>query len=430
MEKKGNIKFKDVIIEYLNGNDKAYEKIVKFKDRHEEKGLRRYTYYQDPGLHSFYEFCLQAYSKLGRDEIESLFQVGLYNFFHDLKNKKEYRDTAKTLSNNGLLKWAKKYIQGVILDEFNRQYGNLKFDSKTGKETKEIDIVSEYRSSNNYYGDDDDLSDSLSFYNLSAFQNWNKKNPYISFADFIKEINLETYIINILTDQQLAVYYKLLDKYQIENQKTYGNQKIAEELGISETRVRQIQETIGDKLWRVYQLWYQTKRKKNVPLSHEIRDFLAFYDRIIETVDDVNVLFEMLISWLKVQVEKEKQVNVDYLFNNQADDRLGIIDLISDSDSEFKEILLKMDKHLHKSTYITICKLISGEIDKDKLKKESKKTIITKCLNIFYTYLSDLDKDLNRIAQYITTFNKKNKEKEHYKGLLKEDLFNKKNKIK
>lgn len=424
---KEKVTLKQVLVEVVNGNNEASTKIVHFSDVTKGKHIKRITYYLDPALHNLYLDCLNRYSKLGKDEVESLFEVGLHTFIYKVIKEKNPQK-AFTQSNGNLFKWARKHIKGMIVEELNNKYGKVSIDQTTGeKQHLDIEIVPEQIAFNNTNsGDDEDTSDLDSHYSLASFQKWNQNNLYISFSDFIKEMNLDFYITELLTKQQLAIYPKLVKKYQVENQKAYGNSHIARELNIDESRVRKLEEIIGNKLYKVYQLWITSKKNKHVPLSHEIRDFLTMYGYIIDTMDDVNGLFEMLVSWLKMQIDKEKQVNINYLFMNKVEHEQGIIDLIMDGDSELKEVIIRLDKGLHKSTYMTLCEIIEGKIDRSNLRKETKETIIKKCLNIFYTYLQNLNKELNKIVQYVSTYEKRDEVKSHYKGVTDQEVFNKK----
>ncbi|MBU9714449.1 hypothetical protein [Evansella tamaricis] len=410
-----NTKFKDILIRVVEGDETALEDLIKQKQNwktHENKIGRKNTYldvrtvYTVPTLNHFYKYCIENFAKLGKDEVKTIFQEALMEFVNvEILQKNPTKP--KELGNYTLVKWAKKYIHGFIQTEQDRVLGKVVLAKNTGEiVSREIEIVSERGSSSDYDNDEDNLSDSSSYYNQKSFEQWDQKNLFMSFADFIKDMEMEAYINKILTKQQLAVYQKLIRKYELDNQKTYGNTHIAKELNIDESRVRAIEETIGDKLYKLYKLWFNTKKKKNVPLSHEIRDFLTMFNNVIDNIEDVNAQFELLIGWFKTQFDKEKQVNVNYLHKNRVEHEPSIIDLIMEGDSQFKEVLLQMDKQLHKSTYMTLCKIMNGEIVHRKLRTETKNTIITKCLSIFYTYLNNLDKDLRKVASYIKTYEK------------------------
>jgi hypothetical protein len=419
MAKVKNLKLKNILIEVVNGDLEAANQLINVQDNFvtelhngkKKKYLKRTTTYNDNGIHAHYLSCLENFNKIGKDEVESLFQIALMSFV-EVVIRQNNPGKVNTLSNTALVNWAKKHINGFILAEMDKQLGKVKFNNETGEiDYQEIVIVPESNSGihDNNNSDDEDTSD-LNKYDIAAYQEWEQKNLYLNFADFIKDMNLEVQLKDLLTENQRVVYYKLIEKYQVANQKTYGNSRIATELNIDEARVRKIEEIIGDKLFKLYQLWLNTKKRKSIPLSHEIRDFLTMYDRVINNVSDVNLLFEMLIGWLMTQVEKEQQVNVQHLAKNKTDQEVSIINLIADGDSQFKDVLLKMDKHLHKSSYLTICGILEGWIDKKKLRKDTKKTIINKCLDIFYTYLNNLDKELKQVANYISTYEKKEKD--------------------
>lgn len=412
------IQFKEVLMSVVAGNKDAVSELVYHKDNwtvefidgKTKRYLKRDTYYTVPGLNNFYHNCLKNFTKLSKMEVESLFQLGLNEFIFNViadKNPKKPEE----LPESALINWAKKHIKGYILHEMDKVFGKIKIDNETGQIIdKEIDILSEAIVTGHQIGDDEDDSDSNSLYNNAAFELWNRNNSYISFSDFIKDMNMEEKIRELLSETEMTVYPKLIYKYQVDNQKEYGNSHIAKEIGVTESRVRQIEEKIGNKLFKLYQLWINTRKRKNTPLSHEIMDFLEMFTHVVDSVDDENLQFEMLIGWFKTQITKEKQVSFEYLHKNKIDESTGIIDLICDKDTGLKEVLLTLDKQLHKSTYMTVCGILEGSIDSNTLRKESKRTIITKCLKTFYTYLNEQDKEIKRIVKYNNTYqeNKRN----------------------
>lgn len=429
------VQFKEVLTSVVAGNHEAVNELVTYKDkwiREKVQGktkrfLDRDTYYTVTGLNKLYTNCLENFKKLTKFEVESLFQTGLNEFiFKVIAETNPHK--VEELPESALINWAKKHIKGYILHEMDNVFGKVKIDKETGQIVeKEIDILSEAIVKGDHYGEDEDNTDSNSLYNDAAFELWERKNTYISFSDFIKDMNMEEKIRELLSASELTVYPKLINKYHVDNQKEYGNSHIATEIGTSEARVRQIEEKIGNKLFKLYKLWINTRKRKDTPLSHEIIDFLEMFTHVVNSVDDENLQFEMLMGWFKTQIEKEKQVRFEYLHKNKQDESTGIIDLICDNDTGLKEVFLTLDKQLHKSTYMTVCGLLEGTIDKDTLRKESKRTIITKCLNIFYTYLNEQDKDIQRIVKYNDTYQKTKRANDHVnKGHIAEKHFNKK----
>lgn len=407
-----NVKLKEVLLRVVDAENGAVEDLVSYKDKwvveliggKSKRYLKRETRYTVPGIHKFYLNCIESFSKLSKPEVESLFQSALNEFVYNVIAKKN-PNKAKELSETALIDWVKKYIKGYILREMDKTFGKVNIDRDTGQIIdKEINILSENVLTGQHLGDDEDTTDSASLYNVAAFEKWNRKNTYISFSDFMKDMNFDEYIKELLSETEYKVYPKLVKKYQVENERVYGNTHIAKELNVGESRIRQIEEKIGNKLHKLYQLWINTRKRKNTPLSHEIRDFLQMFDHVINSLDDENLQFEMLIGWLKTQIEKEKQVNIEELHNNKVDEIPSIINLICDGDTELKEVLLSLDKQLHKSTYMTVCGILEGSIESSSLRKEFKRTIITKCLSIFYAYLNGLDKDVKRIVKYNNTY--------------------------
>jgi hypothetical protein len=431
------VQFKEVLVQVVNGNTEAVGELVSHNDKwvvekvqgKVKRFLDRNTYYTVPGLDKFYRNCLENFTKLTKMEVESLFQIGLNEFIFKVMAESNPKKVEQ-LPESALINWAKKHIKGFILHEMDKVFGKVKFD-KTGQIVeKEIDILSEAIVAGDQYGDDEDNTDGISLYNEAAFELWERKNTYISFADFIKDMNIEEQIRELLSEVELTVYPKLITKYQVDNQKEYGNSHIAGEIGVSESRVRQIEEKIGDKLFKLYKLWINTRKRKDTPLSHEIIDFLEMFTHVVNSIDDENLQFEMLIGWLKTQIEKEKQVTMEYLHENKIDESKSIIDLICDNDTGVSEVLLTLDKQLHKSTYMTLCGLLEGSIDTGAMRKESKRTIITKCLNIFYTYLNQQDKDIKRIVKYNNTYQETKRNNDHInKGHIAAKYFNKKVKL-
>lgn len=432
------VQLKDVLVEVVKGNREAVSELVTFKDNwvsenvkgKDKRYLKRETVYTVYGINKLYISCLENFSKLTKMEIESLFQLGLYDFAYNVITEKNPLKVEE-LPESALVNWASKHIKGFILQEMDKSFGKININKETGEVIdREITIQHESLSGDSSVGEDEDTSDNASLYEKVAFEQWERKNLYMSFSSFIQDMNMEIQIKELLSETELVVYPKLIEKYQIENQKMYGNSHIAEELKVSEGRIRQIEQKIGDKLFKLYTLWKNTKKRKENPLSHEIRDFLEMFTHVVDSVDDENLQFEMFIGWMKTQIEKEKQVSIEWLASNKKDDSMGIIELICDNDTKLKEVLLSLDKQLHKSTYTTVCGLLEGTIDKNTLRKDSKRTIITKCLNVFYGYLDKQDKDIKRIVQYNNTY-KMDKKKDDYinKGHLVENHFNSKVKI-
>jgi hypothetical protein len=428
------VQLKEVLLTVVAGNREVVSQLVSYEDKwvvenvdgKTKRYLKRNTYYTVTGLDKFYRNCLENFTKLTKMEIESLFQIGLNEFIFKVISESNPHKVEK-LPESALINWAKKHIKGYILHEMDKVFGKVKFDKSGQIVEKEIEILSEAIATGDYYGEDEDNIDGNSLYNDAAFELWERKNTYISFADFIKDMKIEEQIRELLSKTELTVYPKLITKYQVDNQKEYGNSHIADEIGVSESRVRQIEEKIGDKLFKLYKLWINTRKRKDTPLSHEIIDFLEMFTHVINSVDDENLQFEMLIGWFKTQIAKEKQVTMECLHKNKVDESKSIIDLICDNDTGLSEVLLTLDKQLHKSTYMTLYGLLEGSIDSSTIRKESKRTIITKCLDIFYTYLNQQDKDIKRIVKYNNTYQETKRNNEHInKGHIADKYFNEK----
>ncbi|MTT32701.1 hypothetical protein GMB86_11855 [Terrilactibacillus sp. BCM23-1] len=437
VEKQNSVNFKEIIQQMGNGENEAFsllyvyhDKPVKFVQRdyytNEVQGnsyLQRDFEFTVAAVNRKYHYCLKYFkTKLDRQDINELFINGLYEFVSIQIDNNELEDK----TNGQLLKWFNIFIEKYILKHIENIYGKVKKNKETGELTKEITLMSDALSYKQY---EYDGIEPYGCYSKKSFEEWVKEEYSIGFGKFIEQVIDDKEIKELLTPLQYKVYCKLVDKYSIDNQKQYGYSHIARELGISESRVRQIEnEDIATKIHKLYDLWKATKCPKDTPLSHEIRDFFKMYNNMIEYSDDLDLKFNMIISWLKMMISKIKEQNsFEWFQKNKPEKGLNIIDLISDN-SEFSEIIHNLNNKLHSKTYIKLIKILNDE--EIEIRKETKETIVKKVEGILFTYLQTLDKDVKRVKKYVATYSKNQKSIDYSnKKDLAPQHFNKKNTI-
>lgn len=330
---------KDYVVEYQNGNAKVLNKLIGFRKVRERNNngdidLIDRLRFNDKALDYVYQNICKTFSNYDYKDIDPIILESLFG------EKSIFDNIDISKSEKEILVFVSKRLTGYVQDKIKKE--NLHYYGNTIPESSGNETV------------DDDGDKNTSLYDNAAFSQYQQiSNKYSLFETFKNEC-CNGDVKNLLkSDDQKRLYDLLQDT-------TLTQEKIAKEYGSSQANVSQLKSKIEKKLNEEFLYWKALKSLDSETKPYTvINEFLKNLSKI-QTYDvtDSFDYFGYIIQFLKENYNSdEEKIEFDATDLNGMDKiskhqlHISVIDTVTDNIGAntyevLSEVVFKNNKHL------------------------------------------------------------------------------------